>query len=80
MPTLAETWLEQGREQGREQGIVQGELLHARRTLQKLLIQKFGPLPDAVNKRIDTANQETLETWTDQVLSVSSLQALFPDS
>jgi len=75
MPTLAETWMEQGMEKGMEKG----QILHARQTLQKFLIKRFGPLPGAVEARIEQADQATLDSWLDQVMEAPSLGALFPD-
>lgn len=73
MPTLAETWVEQGRQEGLQKGGLQS----LRRTLRRQLTRRFGPLPEAVNQRIDQADIATLEAWLDQVLDALSLQTMF---
>ena len=70
MPTLAETWIEQGM----QQGLQEGELL----TLKRLLIKRFGPLPAAFEQRLAGADRAELEAWLDQVLDAPSLEAMFP--
>ncbi len=78
MPTLAETWVEQGRQQGLEKGLQQGQLAHTRTTLRKQLMQLFGPLPEAIDARIEQADQTALDAWLEQVPKASSLEAMFP--
>ena len=74
MPTLAETWIEQGMQKGMEQGMQQGELL----TLKRQLIKRFGPLPSALEQRLAKASRAELEAWLDQVLDAPSLETMFP--
>ena len=61
--------LEQGLEQGIEQGIGQGEA----RILLRLLTLKFGPLPDTVQARVESADAETLLRWSERVLTAGTL-------
>ena len=70
MPTLAETWIEQGM----HEGLQQGELL----TLKRQLTKRFGPLPAAIEQRLARAGRAELEAWLDQVLDAPSLEAMFP--
>jgi len=53
-------------EEGREEG--------ARRMLRPLLEQRFGALPDWATKRIEDADEETLEKWNRRLLSAASLE------
>lgn len=69
MPTLAETWV--------EQGVEQGSLAHARQTLRRQLAQRFGSLPLSIDERIERADQVTLDAWLDRVLDAASLDAVF---
>ncbi|MDO8862698.1 DUF4351 domain-containing protein [Haliea sp. E1-2-M8] len=48
-----------------------------RRVLQRLLMRRFGELPAWVLQKLEDASAETLETWTDDVLTASSLEELF---
>ncbi len=58
------------------QGLSQGEALMLRR----LLARRFGPLPGWAEQRLNQATASQLEHWADQLLEVSSLDALFSDS
>jgi len=51
-----EEGMQRGMQRGMQQGIQQGEVLVSER----LLRPKFGPLPDAVQRRIDQADEQTL--------------------
>jgi predicted transposase YdaD len=85
MATLAKVWLERGKQEGRLEGRLEGKLegreegetLHARKSLRKLLVSRFGPLPDAVERRIKQADQATLDAWFDAALGAPSLESLF---
>jgi len=56
-------------ERFREEGMQQGEVL----ILERLLCQKFGRLPDTVQQRIKQANEQTLLTWSERVLTADRL-------
>lgn len=71
MPTIAESWIAEGRQEG-----------HQERTcllLRKLLVQRFGPLPEKIAQRIEQADQGKLDRWFDQALTASSLEEVFAD-
>jgi hypothetical protein len=55
----------------------EGEAKGVAKTLVRLLTRKFGPVPDAVRERIDTATLEQLETWSDRVLDASTADEVF---
>jgi predicted transposase YdaD len=82
MQTWTQEWkqqgLEEGRKKGREEGREEGELYSLRRTLKKLLSQRFGTLPEHIEQQIERSEQPQLERWLDQVLVAPSLEALFP--
>ena len=48
-------------------------------TLTHLLIQRFGPLDEAVQYRLNHATAEQLLRWTDRILSAPTLAAVFED-
>ncbi|MGP5144709.1 DUF4351 domain-containing protein, partial [Vreelandella alkaliphila] len=43
----------------------------AQRILQRLLTKRFGDLPEWVIQRLDAANAQQLEGWTDEILAKS---------
>ena len=73
MTRFAERFLEKGREEGREQGIGQGEA----RVMLRQLTLKFGPLPEPVRARIESADADTLLRWSERVLSADHLEEVF---
>ncbi|AGA31738.1 putative Transposase [Thioalkalivibrio nitratireducens DSM 14787] len=70
MTRFAERFLEKGRDEGREEGIGQGEA----RVLLRQLTLKFGPLPDPVRARIESADADTLLRWSERVLTADQLE------
>ncbi|NYT66835.1 DUF4351 domain-containing protein [Alcaligenaceae bacterium] len=47
--------------------------------LQRLLIHKFGILPDDIQQRLQTATLAQLETWSLNILDASDLNSVFTD-
>jgi hypothetical protein len=77
--TTAERIRQEGISQGITQGITQGMAQGQAATLLRQLQRRFGPLPDAVVARITTATQAELDRYTDRILDVDRLDALFAD-
>ena len=73
MPTIAETWKQEGRQEGRQEGLQE----HACLVLGKLLRQRFGPLSGEIERRIKAADQATLDDWFDRALTAKSLEGVF---
>jgi len=67
---FAKRYLAQGRAEGEARGEIRGEA----KVLLKQLTLKFGPLPDGVAQRVQTASIAELDRWTERVLSAQSLQ------
>jgi len=63
--------MQQGLEQGRLEGKIEG--------LERLLVKRFGPLDEATRKHLDTATLEQLDCWTDRILDVSRVEAVFEE-
>jgi predicted transposase/invertase (TIGR01784 family) len=61
MPTIAERWVQQGEAQ----------------VLRRLLIRRFGPLPDWTEERLAHADITQLEAWADRMLDADTLEAVF---
>jgi len=74
MTRFAERFMEkgrqEGREEGREEGIGQGEA----RVLLRQLALKFGPVPESVRARVESADAETLLRWSEKVLSADRVE------
>jgi hypothetical protein len=66
--------LERGLQEGERKGLQEGE----RKVLVRQLRRRFGDLPAAVLARIDSADEATLERWSEELLDAPSLAALFP--
>jgi len=72
-----EQGLQKGLEQGLEKGLEQGQEQGQRRMLRAMLVQKFGPVDEAVQNRIEQANRETIEQWALNVLNASHIEDVF---
>ncbi len=57
----------------RREGIQQGEAL----VLERLLVKRFGVLPEDMRQRLTQASTEQLETWTDRLLDAPTINAVF---
>ena len=67
-----ERGVERGVQQAAQQGLVFGE----RRVLRRLLVQRFGALPDWAIAQIEAADLERLDDWTDHLVEAPSLESL----
>ncbi len=65
--------MERGLEQGLERGLEQGE----RRLVLRMLAQRFGELPTAVVKRLDSMSASEIESLSDRILTAATLHDLF---
>jgi flagellar biosynthesis/type III secretory pathway protein FliH len=74
--TIAEQLKARGLEQGLQRGLEQGLQRGRRDSLEKLLALRFGPLPEAVRARLETAEPEAIERWLERVLSADSAEAV----
>ncbi|MEL7306078.1 MAG: hypothetical protein AAFZ38_11470 [Myxococcota bacterium] len=65
-------------EKFREEGIEQGRIKQQRAILERLLVKRFGALSTSVQTRIAQEDSlDTLERWTETVLSAESPDAVF---
>jgi len=75
--TWSETQQAKGREEGRAEGMVQGAQRGARQLLLHLLGKRFGPLPDNVQRRVETITSlDRLTELAERVLSAHSLEEM----
>lgn len=65
-----------GREEGREQGLERGRLEARLDMLQRLLVHRFGPLPAAAQRQLESADAETLLLWSERAFQESTLDAV----
>lgn len=75
---LAETvqnWTQQWMQEGLQQGLLQGEA----NLLERLLVKRFGPLPQATRAQLASATKDQLECWAERMLDAPTLQAVFGD-
>ncbi|MDT8407308.1 MAG: DUF4351 domain-containing protein, partial [Methylococcales bacterium] len=64
---------EEGRKQGKEEGKTEGQM----QLLQRLLVKRFGPLPQDIEARIHAASSAQLEHWSERLFEVTTLAELF---
>ncbi len=69
---LTTSWKEEGRAEGRAEGRVDG----VRRTVQRLLTHRLGPLPDALSGRLGALDEDALDALTDAILDLASVDDL----
>lgn len=72
--------LKQGRQEGLEQGLEQGRAEGAVALLERLLTQRFGPLPHTVRRKLARASIEQVEAWSDALTAAQSLKQVFNSS
>ncbi|MEO5378620.1 MAG: DUF4351 domain-containing protein, partial [Magnetococcus sp. DMHC-6] len=63
----------EGEQIGEQRGRQEGEA----KILLRLLTLRFGNLPSSIQERVNTADLETLELWSDLVLDARSLEEVF---
>ena len=69
MTTIAETWMAQGEQKGMlQEGI---------NILRRLLIKKFGAIPEEAEKCIEQADSDQLLEWSENVLTASTVDEVF---
>ena len=69
-------WMEQGRQEGRQEGRREGEA----NVLKRLARQRFGELPLWAVERLDRADVDTLDRWSQRLLDAESLEDVFDDT
>jgi predicted transposase YdaD len=68
---------QEGRQEGRREGRQEGRRMGEALVLRRLLIRRFGPLPEWAELRIQQAPPERLEAWAERLLDAESLSAVF---
>jgi len=63
----------EGKLEGKLEGRLEGKLEGESAMLERLLIKRFGVLPEAVRSRLRNATLEQIETWAERVLEAKTL-------
>jgi predicted transposase YdaD len=73
MLTTAEKLIASGEAKGRAEGEAKGRAA----VLAKLLIHRFGPLPEEAKRQLERASADELDMWAERILSAASLAEVF---
>ncbi|MFZ4539717.1 DUF4351 domain-containing protein, partial [Propionivibrio sp.] len=63
------------REKGEIEGMIKGESM----LLERLIVKRFGSVPDDVRARLRTATVDQLEAWAERILDSCTLAEIFND-
>lgn len=77
LATRFEEWAHQHQQEGLEKGRQEGRQEGQARTLQRLLVARFGPLSQETLAQLGQADMAQLEAWTDHFLSARTLAEVF---
>ena len=73
----SERLLDQGEQRGVQKGLQQGLRQGQLGLLADLLAERFGALDEAVQARLEQADEETLKRWGRNLLSARSMDEVF---
>ncbi|MGB5686653.1 MAG: DUF4351 domain-containing protein [Candidatus Electrothrix sp.] len=71
MKSFLKKYFDQGRQEGHQEGEV--------RLLLRLLRKRFGDLPGWAEERLRQASSAMLETWSERILTASTLDEVFSE-
>ena len=77
MMRWSERLLDQGEQRGVQKGLQQGLRQGQLGLLADLLAERFGALDEAVQARLEQADEETLKRWGRNLLSARSMDEVF---
>ena len=66
-----------GLAEGEARGLAEGEARGEAKSLMRLLVKRFGPLPDPVVAQIAAGSMDDLDRWFDAAITASSVEAVF---
>jgi len=69
--------IEKGRQEGHQEGHQEGRQEEGVFFLRRLLIKKFGNLPESFETRLTEASIADLELWDDRILDAKTLTEIF---
>ncbi|EWY38095.1 hypothetical protein N825_15660 [Skermanella stibiiresistens SB22] len=87
MPTIAESYIAEGEVKGHAkgmaeglaEGLAEGELKGRAALFIRILEQRFGEVPDAVDLKVRTATIADIDRWIGRILEASSPEAVIND-
>ena len=71
---------EEGRKEGRQEGLREGHRKGESSLLKRLLIVRFGPLPEWAERRMAEASEDLLEHWAERILYAATIEEVFENS
>ena len=77
MAGFAERFTNIGLEKGLEKGREEGRRQEAIAMLTRFLTKRFGPLDEVTRERLQKAEVEQIEAWSDRVLDAQSIEEVF---
>ncbi len=75
--SLERIGMERGHEKGRKEGRREGLTIGETTVISRLLVKKFGTLPDKYLVQLKSADEEMLLRWADKILFADSLDEVF---
>ena len=64
----------EGMELGMQQGMQQGRIEGRQQVLRSLLEHRFGPIPDWVKARLESATESDVFIWTELIFNADSIE------
>ncbi len=74
MSSFSERFIQQGVQQGMQQGLDQGTQQGEAGLLLRLMERKFGDLPESYRKKIQNADLEHLNSWSDRIFDAERVE------
>jgi predicted Zn-dependent peptidase len=75
--STAERLRKEGQAQGEALGEARGRNQHGIETVLRLLVRRFGALPETIVHRVNAATLAELDRWTDRILDAKALEDVF---
>ena len=79
MSGFAERFIQQGVQQGKHEGRQEGRQEGEAAMLLRLLQLKFGAVPEALRRKVESADPQTRLEWSDRVLTASSIEQVISE-
>jgi len=74
-----DSWAKEYVEIGEARGEARGELRGAANVVLRLLARRFGQVPDDIERRVRSADADTVQRWGDRVVDAPTLDDVFAE-